>query len=359
MDLAQFVPISDPLPLAPGFFWILLQLTFVLHLLFMNAMLGGGFVVMMEAIKVRGASTPPPIGKELYDKIPYTVALTINLGVAPLLFAQVLYGQFLYTSTVLMAVQWLAIFALLIGAYYAYYYYYFYHGELDCARLWPLLLAVVLLLLVGFFFTNNISLMQSVRDWPEYFKQPGGSIINWADSSLIPRYLHFVLSAVACGGLFVAILAHMKRKKDPEGAQERINTGLNYYAVATIINFVAGGLFMALLPNDVMAEAFGGGNWAVLLMALSALLGVASIVFAFSREVWPTTWCLVITVVLMTLVREAVRLAYLKPYFTLDSLPIRSQMSPAVLFVLVFIAGVAMVVYLIKLAVNSGKEAAK
>ena len=359
MDLAQLVPLTDPLPLAPEFFWILLQLTFVLHLLFMNVMLGGGFVALMEAIKVRGSSTAPPIGIELHNKIPYTVAFTVNLGVAPLLFAQVLYGQFLYTSTVLMAVQWLAIFLLLIGAYYAYYYYYYKHYDLDCSRLWPLLLAMVILVVVGFFFTNNISLMQSVRDWPEYFKQPGGNIINWSDASLIPRYLHFVVSAVAVGGLFVAVLAHMKRKKDPEGAAERIRTGLNYYALATMINFVVGGVFMALIPNDVLAEAFGGGNWAVLFMALSALLGLASIVFAFSREVWPTVWCLVITVVLMSLVREAVRLAYLKPYFTLDTLPVKTEISPAVMFVLVFAAGVAMVIYMIKLAMDSGKEAAK
>jgi hypothetical protein len=307
MDLTQLVPVTDPLPLAPGFFWILLQLTFVLHLLFMNAMLGGGFVVLMEAIMVRGETTPPPIGRELHSKIPYTVAFTINLGVAPLLFAQVLYGQFLYTSTVLMAVLWLAVFALIIGGYYAYYYYYHYHDNLAASRLWPLLLAFILMIIVGFFFTNNTSLMQSVRDWPEYFKAPDGRIINWGDASLIPRYLHFVVSAVAVGGLFVAILGHFKRKKDPEGARDRIRVGMNYYAVATIINFAVGGIFMALLPNDVLAEAFGGGNWAALCMALSALLGVASVVFALTREVWPTTWCMVLTVVLMTLVREAVR----------------------------------------------------
>ena len=61
----------------------------------------------------------------------------------------------------------------------------------------------------------------------------------------------------------------------------------------------------------------------------------------------------------MTLVREAVRLAYLKPYFTLDSLPVKSEVSPAVMFVLVFVAGLFMVAYMLKLAINSGKEAAK
>jgi hypothetical protein len=357
MDLTNLVPYSDPLPLAPGFFWALLQGSFVLHLLFMNALLGSGLIVLVEAIKVRGQSAPPPLGRELYGKIPYTVAFTVNLGVAPLLFAQVLYGQFLYTSTVMMAGLWLSIFLLVIAAYYSYYYYFYQHEGLDCSRLWPLLIAAIALLLVAFFFSNNISIMQSVGSWPDYFADKSGTMVNWSDASLIPRYLHMVLSALAMGGLFLAVAAWFKKRRGDENADARIRTGLNYFGAATIVNFLVGGLFLATLPNQVTADAFASKG-ALLTILFSALFGLASVVLAFGRMLWLTAASATLTVILMTLVRDWVRQAYLKPYFAFDSLPVVPQYGPAALFLIFLVAGLALVAYMIKLAWDSGKEAA-
>ena len=357
MDLTNLVPYSDPLPLSPGFFWILLQGSFVLHLLFMNALLGGGLIVLVEALKVRGQSEPPPLGRELYGKIPYTVAFTVNLGVAPLLFAQALYGQFLYTSTVMMAALWLSIFLLVIAAYYSYYYYFYKHEELDCSRLWPLLIAAVALLLVAFFFTNNISIMQDLGSWPDYFSDRSGAMINWSDASLIPRYLHMVVSALAVGGLFLAVAAWFKKRRGDASAVERIRSGLNYYGVATMANFFFGGLFLATLPNQVAAVAFGDKT-ALLALLFAVLFGLISVVLAFGRLLWLTAGSAVITIFMMTLVRDWVRQAYLQPYFNFDSLPVAPQYGPAALFLIFLAVGLALVVYMIKLAWESNKEVA-
>jgi hypothetical protein len=58
---------------------------------------------------------------------------SVNFGVAPLLFVQVLYGHFFYASSILMAVFWLAVIPLLIAAYYAAYLYGFRFGALGRA----------------------------------------------------------------------------------------------------------------------------------------------------------------------------------------------------------------------------------
>ena len=52
-----------------------------------------------------------------------TVVMTfvINLGVPPLLFAQVLYGRALYTSSVLIGVYWISIVAILMLTYWLLY----------------------------------------------------------------------------------------------------------------------------------------------------------------------------------------------------------------------------------------------
>ena len=45
----------------------------------------------------------------------------INLGVPPLLFAQVLYGRAIYTSSVMIGLRWIAVIPALILAYWLLY----------------------------------------------------------------------------------------------------------------------------------------------------------------------------------------------------------------------------------------------
>jgi len=50
-------------------------------------------------------------------KIPSTFALGVTFGIAPLLFVQVLYGNLIYSSSILMGVFWLLIIPFIIIAY--------------------------------------------------------------------------------------------------------------------------------------------------------------------------------------------------------------------------------------------------
>lgn len=127
MEFASLIPAPDALPIHWLWLQLLLTLTTFIHLVAMNLMLGAGII---------GLATPHSSGGEVVAlrrdigrTLPITIALTINLGVAPLLFLQVLYGQYFYTSSVLMASLWLG-------------------------------MAVIFLALVGLIFTNNLSLMQ-------------------------------------------------------------------------------------------------------------------------------------------------------------------------------------------------------
>ena len=62
-------------------------------------------------------------------KLPVMIALGINMGVPPLLFLQVVYGNLFYSSSVLMAVYWILIIPLLILAYYGTYIHIFRYGK--------------------------------------------------------------------------------------------------------------------------------------------------------------------------------------------------------------------------------------
>lgn len=156
MDPGALVPTAEAIPVPAGWFQVLLLGTFVLHILFMNAMLGGGVIALVHALLPSGPATQPGPDHAIAKKLPYTIALAVNLGVAPLLFLQVLYGHFIYASSVLMAVWWVSVFLLVMAAYYAAYIYDFKFEALHKARWLVIGLAVACLLAVGFIFTNNM-----------------------------------------------------------------------------------------------------------------------------------------------------------------------------------------------------------
>ena len=107
MDPLSLIPTPDAIPVHWGWFKFFLILTFFLHLLFMNTMLGIAIIALARSLSDVGRTEA--VNREISQKLPYTIAFAVNMGVAPLLFIQVLYGQFIYTSSVLMAVYWLSI----------------------------------------------------------------------------------------------------------------------------------------------------------------------------------------------------------------------------------------------------------
>ena len=149
MNPSSLIPTPDSIPVHWGWLHFFFILTFVLHLLFMNAMLGTGIIALFKSFK--GTKEDLSIAKEIGLKLPYTIAFTINMGVAPLLFIQVLYGNFIYTSSILMGWYWLLIIGILIIAYYSAYLYDFKFDDLDSARSIFIAVSVILMLLIAFF----------------------------------------------------------------------------------------------------------------------------------------------------------------------------------------------------------------
>ena len=123
--MTPVIPLADPLPLpAPaGLLWALLQLTFLLHLVAMNVVLGGTILALHWRFSRRAEGAPQRAALLAFfaKALPVAVAATVTLGVAPLLFVQVLYGRLFFTSSILMAWFWLAIVPLVILAYYGAY----------------------------------------------------------------------------------------------------------------------------------------------------------------------------------------------------------------------------------------------
>ena len=356
MDFAALIPTPDAIPVAWGWFYVLLLVTFLLHLLVMNAMLGGGIIALISLF--RGGEQNQLLGKEVGYKLPYTIAFAVNMGVAPLLFVQVLFGQFIYSSSIMMAVWWLSIIGLLILAYYAAYIYDFKFDALQGMRTLLLVFSVAILLFIGFMFSNNMTLMLQPEKWLAYFNNPGGTLLNAEDPSLWPRYLHFVTGAVAIAGLFLALVGHFdfaKSKVDPATLIER---GMHYFTKASIIQIFIGLWFLLALPRNVMLVFMGKSAYGTALLTIGLILAAAVVYFGYQRKLMLASAVAVIEMVVMILMRDLVRLAYLKPYFHPADLKVTPEYSPLIFFLVIFAIGLVLIGYMIKLALSCKKEVA-
>lgn len=335
MDIAALIPTPDAIPVH----WLWLQLfltsTTFLHLVAMNLMLGTAFIALATPPGTTGETVT--LRRDIGRTLPYVIAATINLGVAPLLFLQVLYGQFFYTSTVLMAGYWLAIIGLLIAGYSTAYLFTLRYETLGQSNL-CIGVTTVLLGLVAFLFTNNLSLMQLPTSWPAWFASRSGWILNLSDGALLPRYLHFLASAVAVGGLGVAIFYEIKKRQgDASGEIWRLR-GCDWFSYASLINFPIGFWFLAFIPASTYDGATWSGRLFILLLIATVFAIVKAIIAAQRYRVLPATAWGLVTVFSMTLARDLLRIEYLKPWFSLADLPVKPQYSPLLVFLL--IAGV-------------------
>jgi hypothetical protein len=321
------------------------MLTFALHLLLMNALVGSTGIALYAHL--RGDEAHRRLASGLSKILPVLVAYTVNFGVAPLLFIQVLYGHLFYASSILMAVYWLAVIPLLIAAYYAAYLYGFRFGALGRAGAALVGLALFLFLAIAFLYSNNMTLMLDPRRWQAYFANPRGTMLNIGDPALIPRYLHFILGAAAIGGLFVALFGRAREGKDKEVGELATRLGLRVFLAFTLAGIAAGFWFLATLPREVMLLFMGGSTAASALFAAGLLLTTIVLWTGYKRKVLPTVVLTVALVYLMTFLRDFVRTGYLSPVFSPARLKVVPQYGPMVIFAATLLIGLSVLAWMI------------
>ena len=350
MDPAALIPFPDPLPVHWGWFQGLLFSTFSLHILLMNVMFGTAFIAMVRHLRRR--ATPDACTETISHSLPFVIAFTVNFGVPPLLFAQVLYGHFLYTSSILMAVFWLSVVVLLVVAYSLAYVYKGWYARDGRLRLLLASLITLLLACIAFFFVNNLGLMQNPASWVRYFDHPQGLLLNLGDPTLIPRFLHFMVGAVAIGGLAIAVFFHWRRSQGEPSATSWIVSGCRWFSGATLLNMGIGLWFLLSQPDNIFTIAHPAGWPLLLALAGGAVLSVPAVIYGLAARVTPTLFCAMGALILMLLARSLLRTALLAPWFSVSQLPVIPAVSPLLFFLAVGAGGMVLIVWLIRLALR-------
>jgi len=349
------IPAPDAIPVSWGYFKFLLMLTFPLHLILMNSMLGSAAIALYACLK--GDETSKRLAYELAKVIPFLIAFAVNLGVAALLFLQVLYGHFFYTSSIVMGAYWIAVIPLVLVAYYSAYLFDFKFSSLGKGAVALVSLSLFIFLGIAFLFSNNITFMLDPEAWNVYFANPAGTSLNLGDPVLLPRYLHFIVGGIAVGGLFVALVGKMKRKMASDVRAAAENIGMKVFTFFTGVQVASGFWFLLSLPQDVIRLFTGGDALATLIFIAGFLLALVVLAAGISRKVYAIAVLVVPLVYIMSFMRDSVRSGYLKPHFSPESLQVLPQYSPMFLFFFVLVAGIAPVVWMLRKALGSLPQA--
>ncbi len=351
------IPYPDPMPL-PAPVWLLrtlLLLTFFLHVLFMNCLLGGTAVALVCTIQRKSSAFCARLAGDLGRLLPSVFAFTITLGVAPLLFLQVMYGQFLYASSILIGVPWLAIIGMVILAYYGVYFFSMKGPEQKGQTTVVLALVVVLLASVAFVYSNNFTLMLTPARWLDlYQSHANGWNLNWWEPSLLPRYLHFVLGALAVAGLGLIVMG--LRQQEEAYRQWITEQGSLLFTGATLLNFGVGFWFLVKLTGPVRLSFVGGNRFATALLGTGLLLPLAAVAHLIlakaskspKRQLVIGVSCGLLTVAVMVVMRDVLRNLALAPVFSPNQLAVTPQWSIIALFVVLFVAGLATLYYMLR-----------
>lgn len=364
------IPDPDPiaLPAPVELLTPLLVLTFTLHILAMNVTLGGTLIAAASDLLGRrnGNGHYRRLAKHLMAMMPVTLAATITLGVAPLLFIQTLYGQLFYTSSILMAWPWFAVVPLLIVAYYGIYLYALQGERLGEARIWVSVGSALLLIVVAFLYVNNLTLMLTPDRWQDiYASHSYGIFLNGAEGTLVPRFFHFLLAAPAVAGAFlIAYAAFMRNKTEEAYWTWTARYGARWFAGPTLLQLAVGPIFLVALPTDIRDQFIGdsvGRTYLLFAGVGISIVGLAAMATALRRRnpLWPGlvgAVSVIATVGLMSVVRHVVRDEYLKPEFTTSALEVDSQTVLIVLFFVLLLAGIGVIGYMLRAVLQGARQ---
>lgn len=326
-----------PLPLPEGVLIFLLVVSFLLHILFVNLMLGGSILTLWAEIK--GAKNSKNreydlLAKEIANTITVNKSLAVVIGVAPLLSINTLYTIFFYSANALTGTLWISIVPLVTIAFLLLYFHkYSWEKYKEKKRLHITInaIAVVVLLFVPLIFLTNINLMLFPGKW--------GSVKGFFSAmmlaNVLPRYLHFLCASLAVTGLF--LFWYMKRKRFPFEAKfsgfSRTRVLKKWYRIALGASL----LQLGLGPLNLFTLPWHAVNWSLVIILLTGVTFTLLAMFLIWRELkgpeeklgkwfYPIAIALTITVLFMGTARHVYRAAALAPHQKeIQSLPQKGQ----------------------------------
>lgn len=331
MNLPDYNFLSAPLWLVT----VLHIVTLTLHFVAMNFLFGGMIILVFG--KMTNKWQDPTVRKFL-RLFPSSVAATVTLGVAPLLFAQLVYYRQVYSATIVSAWFWLAMVFAVMAAYYLLYAAAFKSQGKNGRVAVFVGLAAIIFVYVSFVFTSVFAMGER----PElttalYAANQSGFVINSDPGSWIFRWLHMILGAITVGGFFVGLLG-----KDNEPAW---NLGKKAFLWGMVGAMVIGLVYLFTLGDYLTAIMKSIAIW---LITAGIVLSLGALHFFYRRKFVLSSLSLLLSIAGMVVTRHLLRLILLEGKFDPGSIPVAPQWSVFLMFLVCFVAALGLVAYMLK-----------
>lgn len=318
-----------------GFFEVLIVISFLLHILFVNITVGSSAMAVFQEIK--GIRTKKPehdaLAAQLANHTSILKSIAVVLGVAPLLIISVIYTQFFYPSTILIGKAWLSLILILIAAFLILYAYKFLWEKMQTggkkiAHVFIGAAGSLLLLFVPLIFIVNVVSML----YPDMWEGSKGFFHGLVYYPQIwQRYFHFILASFAIAGIYLYFWnnrLHKKAKRENKADQlnARVQNqgkklGLQTMIWTTALQLLSGTWLLMSFDRDIRLLYMGDDPLLTGLLIGSILITILLIFFLVllmkhdKRKYFiMSLTSFVLVLGLMGWMRHELREAYIDPY---------------------------------------------
>lgn len=359
--LYPIIATAGPSMSVPGpyfLFTLLHWLTLTLHFVAMNFLFGGIMLMVL--------SKSSPYRKLLFAEnltsFPTAMAATITLGVAPLLFLQVIYGKFFYSASIITGWNWFFIIPVVIIVYYLLYMASLKKKLSDGGRIKLLIFALIGLVYISLTLTMLSDLASKPYLWSElYLSSPSGTSLNPSWGQTIFRWLHAVTGALAVSGIIVQLYGVYFAKV--KGNRELINFGGKIFLIGTLKATLFAIIYLITLEPQVLKQFLASPGMHVMATAIVVNIVIAWLVYKTSISSNPKPLILTNAVLtflgifLMVMTRHYLRLVFLEGEFDPAMLNTSTQTGPLIMFLITFAIGLAVLFWMLKTYFGKPKQA--
>jgi len=366
--------LAPPSPLGfPAPYWFMAffkVLGFSLHAVPMNLWYAGILLAMLLWWSGEHGRT---WSTRLMNRMPVIIAFGVNFGIVPLLFVQTAYYRVFYPATILMAWFWLSVIGLLTLAYYGVYLYVIALRAGNVSRFHRAVgwISALFFIGIGFVFANGLSLMNNVAGWPEIWRNTSisgaalGTALNIGDRTLWPRWLMMFGLALTTVAAYTAFETAYSGHREGEGyvrwagsfALKLCAVGVVWYGITALWYMLGTWPHQTLeamfaMPRVPLTVLTGAGPVLVLLLLWLQRRG------ATRRVALATGFAQFGVVGLNAISRQLVQNLELAPYLNLMDEPVHTQWSSLIPFLVFFLVGVGVLVWMVMQAVAVNRREA-
>ena len=330
IHMAQSLSLPDFDPIVHA----LLILAFLVHAIFMNLVVGGTVVMVITDVigMVTARTCYQQLASVMSRWLPGFLGLAVVLGIFPLVFVQMMYKPIFMPALNLLGGMWvMALSAGLVG-FGALYGYKHWRDSLSHQPAWYLgigLLSIFMFLAVAWVFVVTSVLMLNPDQWSSVQNTGQWSVLSLP--TLLPRFVHLVLAAVAGMGIFLVcyglLMGSSHQGLTEDEPKERYGTWIIQYGVAwtlggTLPQIVIGPWLLLTLPDVVRQDLVGGQHFGSIAFFAGLTTALLSLVLLNASLMVPNVkgfaiggiLSLGVTIGFMVIVRHAVRVSWLSQH---------------------------------------------